>query len=257
MTLYASGGDSGGQDRRGAERKQKIFVLLTLGTGRRLEPRPTPRTGSPSVPPPPTPVKWKPPAPQSSPRGSAVPAGPAPPARRLTLLSCWWISCFSSDAFSGGSDMLGSPSVAPAAAASPWRSQSPRPLASRAPGAAASGRRGNREAPTAVSKRRLGCPRAACQSPRLAPLLGPARRLRAVPASPFPRAAPAATPARSPSRAPPRQAVGRAPKDRNPGLEGPQEPSTRTSGRRLFVPPAKPCSSPPGTRSPTSRGAPS
>lgn len=55
MTLYASGGDSGGQDRRGAERKQKIFVLLTLGTGRRLEPRPTPRTGSPSVPPPPHP----------------------------------------------------------------------------------------------------------------------------------------------------------------------------------------------------------
>lgn len=28
-------------------------------------------------------------------------------ARALTLLSCWWMSCFSSEAFSGGSDMLG------------------------------------------------------------------------------------------------------------------------------------------------------
>lgn len=27
--------------------------------------------------------------------------------RPLTLLSCWWMSCFSSEAFSGGSDMLG------------------------------------------------------------------------------------------------------------------------------------------------------
>lgn len=27
-------------------------------------------------------------------------------ARPLTLLSCWWMSCFSSEAFSGGSDML-------------------------------------------------------------------------------------------------------------------------------------------------------
>ncbi|XP_044790758.1 proteasome assembly chaperone 2 isoform X1 [Bubalus bubalis] len=140
------------------------------------------------------------------------------------------MSCFSSDAFSGGSDMLGSSSVAPAAAASPRRSQSPRPLASRAPGAAASGRRGNRAAPTAVSKRRPGCPRAACQSPRPAPLLGPARRLRVVPASPFPRAAPASTPARSPSRALPRQAVGRAPKD----------PATRASKDPRSRPPALP-----------------
>lgn len=144
---------------------------------------------------------------------SPLPAAPRcppaqpPPAGRLTLLSCWWMSCFSSDAFSGGSDMLCSPSGAPAAAASPRRSQSPRPLASRAPGAAASGRRGNRAASTAVSKRRPGCPRDACQSPWPAPRLGPARRLRAVPASRFPRAAPAATPARSPFRAPPRQAV--------------------------------------------------
>lgn len=139
--------------------------------------------------------------------------------------------------------MLASPSGTPAAAASPRRSQSPRPLASRAPGAAASGRRGNRAAPTAVSKRRRGCPRAACQSPRPAPRLVSARRLRALTASLFPRAAPAATPARSPSRAPPRQAVGRAPKD--PATGASKDPRSRphfrppapcAAGETMFVP---------------------
>lgn len=37
--------------------------------------------------------------------GRRGPCCPAPAA--LTLLSCWWMSCFSSEAFSGGSDMLG------------------------------------------------------------------------------------------------------------------------------------------------------
>lgn len=33
--------------------------------------------------------------------------GQGRPGVALTLLSCWWMSCFSSEAFSGGSDMLG------------------------------------------------------------------------------------------------------------------------------------------------------
>lgn len=39
--------------------------------------------------------------------GRAGPQGAQERPRPLTLLSCWWMSCFSSEAFSGGSDMLG------------------------------------------------------------------------------------------------------------------------------------------------------
>lgn len=50
--------------------------------------------------------------PQSArPRGTRLdvrdPRGAQARPRPLTLLNCWWMSCFSSEAFSGGSDMLG------------------------------------------------------------------------------------------------------------------------------------------------------